>query len=83
MPAELLGIESTREPISAARLVELVREHCRVRSITMVQFEDAVGWRLAGILDPPTELLRGITIDGLQWLCRELAVDWRRVIIGL
>ena len=29
-PAELLGIESPGEPISAAQLVELVREHCRV-----------------------------------------------------
>ena len=22
-------------------------------------------------------------LDGLQWLCRELHIDWRRVILGL
>jgi len=82
-PAAVLGIDSSGDSISAAQLVELVRAHCRAGSITMAQFEDVVGWSLAGILESPEQLLQEISIHGLQWLCRELAVDWRRVILGL
>ena len=28
-------------------------------------------------------LLEDMTVDGLQWLCRELRIDWRRVLLSL
>jgi len=34
-------------------------------------------------LDPPEKLLEDLTLDGLQWLCRELHIDWRRVLAAL
>ena len=82
-PTELLGIETTGSPISATELVRLIHEQCRSRGVTLEQFEDAVGWRLSACIEPPEHLLEDITIDGLQWLCRELGLDWQRVILGL
>ncbi|HLN27395.1 MAG TPA: hypothetical protein VK395_06600 [Gemmataceae bacterium] len=81
-PAELFG-RATEPPISAAELVTATLEECRSRGIPLEQLEDAVGWRLAGSLDPPERLLEDMTIDGLQWLCRELHIDWHRVLLNL
>jgi hypothetical protein len=63
-------------------LVSRIHEECRLRGITLEQFEDIVGWRFSACLEPE-RLLDDITIDGLQWLCRELHVNWHRVILGL
>ena len=82
-PIELFGGEITEPTISAVELVQLIREQCRLRCVTLDQFENAVGWRLSECIDPPERLLESITIDGVQWLCRELGVDWKRVILGL
>jgi hypothetical protein len=82
-PIELFGVEITESAVSAAELVRLIHEQCRSRSVTLVQFEDAVGWRLSACMEPPGHLLEDISIDGLQWLCRELGIDWRRVILAL
>jgi transcriptional regulator with XRE-family HTH domain len=82
-PIELFGGETTSSPISAVELVRLIHEQCHSRGITLPQFEDSVGWRLSDCIEPPEHLLEAITIDGLQWLCRELGVDWRRIILGL
>ena len=46
------------------------------RGITLEQFEDIVGWELRDFIGHPEKLLSDMTIDGLQWLCRELRVDW-------
>jgi hypothetical protein len=64
-------------------LVRLVHEKCRLRGVTLEQFEDAVGWHLSGFIESPERLLEEISIDGFQWLCRELGVDWRRFILSL
>ena len=82
-PRDLFGIETTESPVSAPELVRLIDEQCRSRGVTLEQFEDAVGWRLSACIDPPERLLEEMTIDGLQWLCRELGIDWNRVILSL
>jgi transcriptional regulator with XRE-family HTH domain len=82
-PVELFGGETTMSPISAVELVRLTHEQCHSRGVTLQQFEDSVGWHLSECIEPPEHLFEDITIDGLQWLCRELGVDWRRVLIGL
>ena len=79
-PAELFGGEISEPAVSPDELVRLIREECRSRSITLEQFEDAVGWRLSACIEPPERLLEDMTVDGLQWLCRELRIDWRRAI---
>jgi len=80
---ELFGIETTELPVTATELVRLIHEQCRSRGITLEQFEDAVGWRLSARIEPPERLLDDISIDGLQWLCRELDIHWGRLILAL
>ena len=79
-PNELFGAKITESSVSPAELVHLIREQCRLRGVTLEQFEDVVGWRLSECIDPPDRLLEDMSIDGLQWLCRELGIDWHRVI---
>ena len=79
-PVELFGGEISESPVSADELVRLIHEECRSRGITLEQFEDAVGWRLSACIEPPERLLEDMTVDGLQWLCRELRIDWRRAL---
>jgi len=79
-PAELFAESRSEPPLSPEELVELIRQECVSRGLTLEQFEDVVGWRLSACIDPPERLLENISIDGLQWLCRELWVDWRRAL---
>jgi DNA-binding XRE family transcriptional regulator len=82
-PTELFEVTSTETPVSAKELVERIGDECSKRGVTLDQFEDAVGWRLSECMRPPERLLEDMTVDGLQWLCRELGIDWHRVILGL
>ena len=82
-PVELFGEEISEPAVSADELARRIHEECRSLGITLEQFEDAVGWRLSACIEPPERLLEDMTIDGLQWLCRELGIDWHRVILSL
>jgi transcriptional regulator with XRE-family HTH domain len=82
-PSELFGIQTDDPPVFAHQLVALIRAECSKRGVTLEQFEDAVGWRLGQSMVPPERLLEDMTIDGLQWLCRELGINWHRVILSL
>jgi transcriptional regulator with XRE-family HTH domain len=79
-PVELFGEEISEPAVSADELVQLIHEECRSRGVTLEQFEDAVGWRLSACIEPPERLLEDMTVDGLQWLCRELRIGWRRAM---
>jgi hypothetical protein len=81
-PVELFAAEISEPAVSASELVRLIRDECRSRGVTLEQFEDAVGWRLNACIEPPERLLDDITVDGLQWLCRELHIDWHRVFLS-
>jgi transcriptional regulator with XRE-family HTH domain len=82
-PVDLFGDDVSEPAISAQDLVQLINEECRRRDVTLEQFEDAVGWGLEKCFERPELLIEDMTIDGLQWLCRELRIDWRRVLLGL
>jgi transcriptional regulator with XRE-family HTH domain len=82
-PIELFAPEFSELAVSTDELIQLIHEECRSRQISLDQFEEAVGWYLSNCMDPPERLLPDMSIDGLQWLCRELHLDWRRVILGL
>ncbi len=79
-PVELFGEKISEPEVSAEELVRLIHEECCLRGITLEQFEDMVGWRLSACIKPPQRLLEDLSIDGLQWLCRELRIDWRRAL---
>jgi transcriptional regulator with XRE-family HTH domain len=78
-PTELFG-ESSEPPLSPPGLAALIRNECQLRGLTLEQFGDVVGWDLSACIDPPEKLVENISIDGLQWLSRELRVDWRSTL---
>jgi hypothetical protein len=80
---ELFGDAISEPSVSAQDLVQKISEECRSRGITFEQFEDVVGWELRGCMEAPERLLEGISIEGLKWLCRELRIDWLRVLSAL
>jgi transcriptional regulator with XRE-family HTH domain len=82
-PRELFGVSSTESPVSASDLVQCIGAECRKRGVSLQQFEDAVGWRLGQCMSPPERLFEDMSLDGLQWLCRELGIHWHRVILAL
>ena len=83
-PRELFGIDPESHAITAIALADLIREHCRSRAIAVQQFEDATGWHVAKSLDDPERFLHDdYSIEGIQDICRELGVDWRRFILSL
>jgi hypothetical protein len=82
-PGELFAVETVEPPVTATELVRLIHEQCLARGVSLEQFEDAVGWRLSACMEPPERLFEDMTVDGLQWLCRELGIHWHRVILGL
>ena len=79
-PVVLFGGELSEPAVSPDELVTLIHEECHSRGVTLENFEDSVGWRLSACIEPPERLLEDMTVDGLQWLCRELRIDWRRAI---
>lgn len=82
-PTELFQVAITEPAVSGNDLVALIYAECSKRDVTLEQFEDAVGWRLAQCMNPPERLLEDMSLDGLQWLCRELGIHWHRVILSL
>lgn len=82
-PTAIFGAVATDPAVSAEELVRLIHLHCHSRGITLQQLEEGVGWTLEDSIDPPERLLEAISIDGLQWLCQALGIDWHRVICGL
>src|SRR5947207_613223 len=82
-PAEFFGSQISEPSVSAVELVRLIRHECTLRGVSLEQFEDTVGWQLGACIEAPERLLEDISIDGLQWLCRELGIDWHRVILSL
>jgi len=79
---ELFPVETTESPVSASELVRLIQEKCHNSAITLEQFENTVGWQLSGGFEAPERLLEDMTIAGVQSLCRELGIDWLRVVLS-
>ena len=82
-PIELFADSIAEPPVFVDELVQRIHVECHSRGVTLEQFEDVVGWRLSACIEPPEHLLEDVTVDGLQWLCRELRIDWRRVFLSL
>jgi len=82
-PIELFGGEVVEPGVSTDELVERIHTECRSCGITPEQFEDVVGYRLSECMEPSERLIEELNIDGLQRLCRELRIDWRRVLLSL
>ena len=82
-PVELFGDRVIAPPVASAELVQRIYEECRSREITLQQFEDIVGWKLQDFLQQPDRLLASLSLDGLRTLCREVHIEWGRVLAAL
>lgn len=82
-PIQLFADAVTASAISAQDLVQCIQDHCRLRSISLAELEESLEWKLRGCMEQPEKLLEDMTVDGLQCLCRELEVDWHRVLLSL
>jgi hypothetical protein len=80
---ELFDLSTTEPGVSPIELVERIHAECRKRGVMLEQFEEVVGWSLGQCMNPPERLLEDMSIDGVQWLCRELGIDWHRVILSV
>ena len=80
---ELLGVEEVGPAILPEDLAGLIRDHCHHHNRSIEEFEQITGWHVAKSLSVPRRFLQDYTIDGIQDICRELQVDWQRVVLGL
>lgn len=80
---EFFGVTPAEDAVSVSDLVCMIREECERRGVSVAQFGDLVGWRLEQCNASPERLLADVSTDGLREICRELGVDWHRVLSGL
>ena len=80
---DLFSDDVPEPAVSAAELMRLIRDECRVRGVTLEQFEEVVGWALGPGLERPEWLLEEGTLDGLKSICEGVHTDWLRVLKGL
>jgi hypothetical protein len=69
--------------ISIEDFVERIKALCDEKKLSIEQFENIAGWKLASSLTNPPIALDEWNLDCLIDLSRELRIDWRRVITGL
>jgi hypothetical protein len=82
-PRDLFGVQLGAAVLTATELVARIQAHCRSRGITVAQFEDSSGWRVAHNLDEPKKFLHDYSMAGILDICRELGVNWESFILSL
>lgn len=82
-PQELMNLHSSEPPVTATELVQFTNRVCVTRGISLDQLEDKVGWHLSRMIEPPELLLQDMSLEGIIDLCKELQIDWVRVIDGM
>jgi transcriptional regulator with XRE-family HTH domain len=78
--SDLFGDPLSEPSVSAEDLARMIENECGVRNVSLQEFGRIVGWDLEASMTPAERLLSDLTIDAMQWLCRELRIDWRRVL---
>ena len=69
--------------ISFGEVLGRVTEHCRLRRMSIGEFEDVAGWRLSECLADPKKAVEDWCVDCLRDICREIGIDWFQVVAGL
>lgn len=82
-PIQLFGEEISEPAVSVEELVQRIHEECRSRGVTLEQFDDGIGGCLTKCVEPAERMLFDMKLDGLRWVCQELHIDWRRVLLNL
>jgi transcriptional regulator with XRE-family HTH domain len=82
-PAELLNVECQGKPLTPEEIAASIFEHCRKNGMNIAHFEENVGWCVSRSLDEPSRFLRDYSMDALREICRELNLEWERLVAGL
>ena len=69
--------------LTLEEVIAKIKEHCAKNKISVSQFEDAAGWRVESCLSNPNAALEEWNLDCLKDVCRELQIDWQRVVSSL
>lgn len=76
------GASKPAESVSLDALAEKIKDYIAARSLTVAEFEDAVGWQVANSLTEPGQFMN-FNLTGLMDVTRPLGVDWRAVLADL
>jgi transcriptional regulator with XRE-family HTH domain len=82
-PLNLLGLVPQSGVIAPAELAAAVHRYCVSSAITVADFEDRCGCRVAEAVQQPERLLSEFSIDGIRDVCRTANVEWEQFINGL
>lgn len=74
------GVDGVRGEVTAAEVVDAIRERLRRSEQTVEDFEAEVGWSIAGALNNPDSIWSDWNLDGLQDICRAIGLEWLRVV---
>jgi DNA-binding XRE family transcriptional regulator len=76
------GAAKPAESVSLDALAKTINEYLNAHSLTVAEFEEAVGWEVANCLTEPSQFMN-FNLDGLMDVSRPLGVDWRAVLKDL
>lgn len=79
---DLFVIGPHAESVSLDGLAKKINEYLIKENMSVLEFEDLVGWELEGCLSDP-DLFQGFNIVGLIDACEPLGIDWRSVLRAL
>ncbi|HZV35139.1 MAG TPA: helix-turn-helix transcriptional regulator [Verrucomicrobiae bacterium] len=82
-PAELLDVKCQGKPLTPEDIAAKIFDHCRKKGVDISQFEDTVGWCVTRSLEKPRRFLQDYSLDALRDICRELNLEWERLVAGL
>ncbi|HWF19597.1 MAG TPA: helix-turn-helix transcriptional regulator [Verrucomicrobiae bacterium] len=82
-PAELLEVKCSSKPLTPEEIAATIFEHCQKKGMNVSHFEDTVGWCVARSLEEPRRFLHDYSLDALHDICRELNLEWERLVAGL
>ncbi|MDB6023367.1 MAG: hypothetical protein JWQ04_3224 [Pedosphaera sp.] len=82
-PCELLAVRCQAKPLTPEEIAANIFHHCRAEGMTVTHFEEMVGWCVTRSLEKPQRFFHDYSLDALRDICRELDLEWERIIVGL
>jgi transcriptional regulator with XRE-family HTH domain len=80
-PRDLFPEAEAARPVPFVALKTAIEDHLRQRTLTRVEFEEAVGWSLEGPLADPTRF-RELNLDALKDITAPLGIGWLGVVVA-
>ncbi len=82
-PCDLLDVKCQSKPLTPEEIAASIFDHCRKKGMDVAHFEETVGWCVARSLEEPKRFLHDYSLDALRDICRELDLEWERLVAGL